>query len=455
VAAEANIIGDLEVGSPAAAKSSDAVKRMVSVGLESSLERFDDPGLLSQGKVNIIALDAVVERFGKRWALRRDQVYDHVDRTLQRYLGLQGYYLRVSETDFLICQPELSRFSGQAACLRYLREILGHFLGEAHWADQGVHQVTGISTSAVNAERVDARYVEAEEKAEEAIAAPAPIAVAEAEEHPAPAPAPVARQGGLATVDRWTPFVASDGREVRVTCTLEPVFELKAYRRIGFRMVRRVILVATDEELSPAALATLSRADILRIDLATIARGLHRLYAEAPEEQLPSLIVPVSFTSLSNRTGRADIVDAFTEASSLVKQGIICEISDVEGVPQGALLSICSLIRPFAFLVVGRLDTTPPAPAIISQMKGSGLQALSCECPPNLGEAEFLGWAKATIEASKRIAKSVLVYRLASARNAGLAALMGATHASVRLQGHAAAPDATRQGPALVGPPPS
>jgi hypothetical protein len=443
VTAEAKFIDDQDAAPHTDAKPDHGVTRLMSAGLETALERFDDPDLLLEGKVNIIGLDAVVERFDQRWPLRRSQVYDHVNRTLDRYLGLRGYYLRVSETDFLICQPDLSRYAGQATCLRYLREILSHFLGEAHMADQGVHQVTKISPSALEAERVDARYVEAEEKAE---ASRQPV------DGDAKAPArPAATPGNLGTVDRWTPFVASDGREVRVTCALEPVFELRTYRRIGFRMVRRVLVVSTDEELTPSALANLSRADILRIDLATIARGLHRLESAGSEDQLPSLIVPVSYTSLSNRKARADIVDAFKEATGLVKQGVICEITDIESVPQVALLSVTSLIRPFALLVVGRLETTPPPLAILNQLKGSGLQALSFECPPNQGEAEFLGWSKATIEAAKRIAKSVLVYRTTSARNAGLAALIGATHASVRSSGTVETPSAeASQAPVLM-----
>ena len=393
---------------------SSGVTRHVSAGLGASLEQFDDPVLLEEGKVSIIALDAVVDRFGARWPLRSAQVYDHVERTLERYLGLQGYYLRVSETDFLICQPSLGRFAGQASAIRYLREILSHFLGDAHLADNCVHQVNGISTSAIAANRVDARKVEIaeireeeERKKAEAAAAPAP-----------------------ATVDRWTPFVAGDGRALRVSCALEPVFELKGFGRIGFRLVRRVIVVGAEEELTATAVANLSRRDILRIDLATIARGMDRLRTDGSGERQPSLIVPVSFTSLSSQASRLQIVAAFKEASGLVQRGVICEICDIEGVPQVALLSAVSLIRPFALFVVGRLQQTPPVG--ISQFKEAGLQAMSFECPPNQGEAEFMAWAKASIDAAKQVAKSVLVYRTTSARNAGLTALMGATHASVR-----------------------
>jgi len=415
MSATASSIGDLEVRSRTARESA-SVRRLMSVGQSSQLEQFNDPALLSEGRVNVIALDAVVARLGERWQQRQAQVHDHVERTLQKHLGTQGYFLRVSDTDFLICQPELGRFSGQAACLRYLREILHHFMGDSAEADECVHQVTKMDGSEMKAQKVDARHVERLEVVEQAEMSKA--AQAEAER--------------AKSMDRWSPFVASDGREVRVSCSLEPVFELKNFGRIGFRMARRVLVVGTDEEVPPAAVNNLSRADILRIDLATIARGMDRLRSDNAGERHPSLIVPVSFINLSNQQARAQIVALLKEASALVKQGVICEICDIEGVPQGAMLSAVSLIRPFSLFVVGRLSTTPPLSSVLAQLKGAGLQALSMECPRDLSEPEFMAWSKATIEAAKRICKSVLVYRTDSARGAGMAGLLGATHASVR-----------------------
>jgi len=416
MSAEANIIGDLQVAGAAESTPNAGVTRLMSADIDSALDRFSDADLLSQGRVNIMALDAVYERFGSRWGLRRDQVYDHAERTLQKFLGMSGFYLRVSETDFLICQPDMSRFACQATCLRALREILGHFLGEAHLADRFVHAVNKISSTAVEAVKIDAVAAEEADAAEQAAA----------ETHPKATPS------RRRTMVQWSPFIASDGRELRVSCTLEPVFELKNYARIGFRLARRVLTTADDDELQPAAVSNLARADLLRIDLATVARGLDRLDTDDEAILQPSLIIPVSFTSLSSQRGRDEIAKAFKEAKDFVQRGLICEICDVEGVPQGALLSAVSLIRPFSLFVVGRLNTTPPPAAVLQQLKGSGLQALSVECPAHQGEAEFIGWSKATIEGLKQVAKSVLVYRTASARDAGLVALMGATHASVR-----------------------
>jgi hypothetical protein len=389
----------------------EATARLTSVDLAAAIDQFTDPELLSEGKVNLIALDAIVERLGERWAQRRGQIYDHVDRTLQRRLGAQGYHLRVSETDFLICQPELGRFSGQAACLQALREILTYFIGEAAQAEHCVHQVTKVSANSIEGWRVRASEVEEGEQAERQASA--------------------SRQAGRPTTDRWTPFLASDGRELGVTCSLEPVIELKSFGRIGFRIVAHVQVARTAEVLTANAISRLSGADILRIDLATVARGMEQLRATAAGELQPSLIVPVSFTTLSRQRGRAEIAKLLMEARSLVERGVLCEIGDVTGVPPGVMLSVVSLVRPYCLFVVAHIDRGW-SPASLGQLKRSGVQALSIECPQGFSDAAFIRWTKTTIEATRRVARSTLVYRVASPGHAILAAELGASHASVR-----------------------
>ena len=384
--------------------------RITSVDLAAAADQFSDASLLAAGKINLIALDAIAERLGGRWTLRRDQIHDHVDRTLQRRLGAQGYHLRISETDFLICQPELGRFSGQAACLQILREILTYFIGDATQADNCVHQVTKISATEIQGSPVRACDVLQGEQMEREAGAPAA----------APRPAVA-----------WTPFVALDGRELQVVCKLEPVIELKSFRRIGSRMTRRVLLAGTNEALTATMVRQLSLVDILRIDLATVTGGLDKLRAAPCGEQQPSLIVPVSFTSLSSQRGRTEIARLLMEASSLVKRGVICEINDIEGVPQGVLLQVVSLIRPYCIFVVARLDLSQPTGAL-SQLEGSGVQAVSVECPQRLSDAAFLRWMKTTTKAARRVVKSALIYRVTCPRQAALAAQLGATHVSFR-----------------------
>jgi hypothetical protein len=224
--------------------------------------------------------------------------------------------------------------------------------------------------------------------------------------------------------------MASNGVRARVSCMLEPVFELKTYGRIGNRIAREVLNAESGERFSALELERLSRSDIERIDLATIARGLDRVRTEVETERQLSLIIPISYLSLSSRMGRAAVAAMFAEAKAYVRAGVICEVCDIESVPQAALLEATSLIKPYCVLLIGRLVAAPDHR--LGNLKGAGLQAVSFEAPERAGdEAEFIRWAKAAIGAAKLIAKAVIIYRLGSARQAGLAALLGASHSSL------------------------
>jgi hypothetical protein len=385
------------------------------------LDRFQDSGVMAAGQVNLIALDAVVERLGERWQSRREAVYDMVERVLERKIGPHGYFARVSETDFLVAQPDLGPFGAQACCLRCLGEILKHFLGSASHHDLRVRRVLRITDSEIVATPVDPKTAvqgDAQE-AREAEAA-AKLAALQAQAN---------ADTTLLSPERWSPFVGAHGRRVRVSCRLEPVFELKNNSRIGYRLNRSVVDVLTSEPLSKVEVSSLSRADHLRIDMATIARGLARLESSSETEQALSLIIPVSFVTLSHQEGRQKLAHAFARARQAVLKGVLCEVCDIEGVPQVALLSAVSLIKPWSLFVIGHLSDAMPK----SQpgMKEAGLQALSFTCPVNLdSDAEFLGWAREAIRSANRVTRSAMVYGC-TARRLAMAGMMGATHASV------------------------
>jgi hypothetical protein len=409
-------------------------ERLISTEIQESVERFGDPALMAAGKVNIISLEVVRQRFAGRWELRKDQVFDFADRVLERGVGSQGAYLRVSDTDFFVVHPEIGRLAGQAACLRYLREVLNHFLGESRMAADGIMQVTRISKGRLEAAQVDAAQAEAtlnrgeateDEEPEVRQASPGPSAT-------------VIRAIGAApdlTIDiearanQWTPFLSGDGVMLKVSATLEPVYELRGFLRIGFRMIRRISLISTGEDLTPQQIGALSPGDLFRADMATITRGIGRLSAGSGGEKQASLIVPISFISLSSQRGRAQISAPLKEAGGLVKLGVICEILDIDGVPQGVLLAATSVVRPVSLLVVGRI--TSQNPRTIGGLAGAGLRALSFDSPQDLSDAEFMGWARAMIGEAKKIAKSVLVFRVSSLTRVAALASLGATHASL------------------------
>ena len=120
------------------------VAHFVSADARLTLERIQTSELLAEGKVCLLGLDAVRDRLGPRWPGRREMVYQHIQGALRRHLGAHGFFVRISETDFLVAQPGVGRLEGQAYCLNCLREVLTYFLGEALIADLVVCEVTTI-----------------------------------------------------------------------------------------------------------------------------------------------------------------------------------------------------------------------------------------------------------------------------------------------------------------------
>jgi hypothetical protein len=392
----------------------DAVFRRLDPVALAKFTQFEDMPVAEDGRLNAIALDPIADRLGERWESRKEQVYEHLERALNRKLGPTDFFLRVSDTVYLVAQPSAGKFGAQALCVRALDEVVSFFLGPGVRQDVRVHKVTDLRQAEVVAVPVDpVQAAEGEERETRRVAA-----YQEARDDP-----------NLLSPARWSPFVASNGQHVRVSCTLEPVFEVKRHTRIGYRLRRRVLDTATEQPLTIQQLAHLSRGDLLRIDMATIARGMARLSAEEASESALSLIVPVSFITLSNVEGRHLIASAFSRVREYVLKGVICEICDIEAVPHVAMVQAVAMIKPHALFVVGHLETENPQ--ALGSLKETGLKALSVQCPANIvGDAEFIGWLRNTVTSTSRVTKSFMLYGCPNPRRAALAALIGATHVS-------------------------
>jgi hypothetical protein len=111
------------------------------------------------------------------------------------------------------------------------------------------------------------------------------------------------------------------------------------------------------------------------------------------------------------------------------RQGLICELRDIEGVPATTLQAAATTIAPFTLFVVGHMAEFTRVDAQV--LKEAGLRGLSAEWPTDLDRAAFRGWVKKTVVAGKHAARPVLLYRLPSLRKAMIAAAVGATHANV------------------------
>jgi len=386
--------------------------RFCGVGYQVVVEQFQATPLLAEGKVNIIALDAIAERLGGRWAARQALIHDHAEKVLRRELGPNATVQRLNDTEYLVVQPDDTRLAGQARCLSGLRQILLHFLGAAAIADIRVHSVIRITPEGVFGQRLDVDAVEAEHAAASARGQ---------EERP--------RSSAL---DRWTPFVTSTGLQVSVTCSLEPALQLKSYRRIGYRIARRVVRLPDGAALSSRELESLSQRDLEKIDLATMARGVELVHEASPESKPTVLVVPVSHATVQSRRGRAMFAALLRQARNDVQHGLICELCGFNGASIAALLDTIAALRPFCLHVIGHLDAYPVQD--IRGLDATRLNGLSVQCPSDMGDAEFIGWTKSVVGLGHRVSKVLFIDQVPSLRHARLAASLGITHATLALR---------------------
>jgi len=388
----------------AAPTAEQGVTRILKPEAVDALRRFQEPRLVAGGHVTLISLDALAEAYGDRWSLQAPRVEKFVQRHLARELRGEEQFLHVSPTDVLIVRPEADRAAAQVASLRDLRQVLHHFLGRSARALDGVFEVI-----AVHGDRVEARPVDR-------------FALAALEQA-----ADLERERAEDLARATEAFMASHGRKVRVSCDLQPLLNLQKDAVIGLRLAQRVSSGAEDVQLSSAALAAFAGVDRQRVDWATIVHGVSQLRERG--EKAPTLVLSMSYASLSSQRGRSDMVDLLRQARERAAHGVICEVSGVEGAPHAQLQEAIAIIRPMSLFVVGKIDN--PSQVIWSHLKGVGLRGLGFDCPQAEGRAEFLGWANATIARGRGVAASVLLYGMPSRDLAPALAEAGATHATL------------------------
>ena len=388
------------------AEAEHPILRLDAVGVTDVMERFGVPSALAAGQVDVIDLDGVREHLGERWGVQQDAIQHHVEQLLARRLGPDAEVQRLGETHYVVAQAGQTRAEAQALCFSCLREVLQHFVGEALPSDLRLQEVTLVTSSEIHGRRVEL---------DEALAAE--IVIGDLDDESGP------------SLLQSTRFVAANGRSVRVSCALEPVVNLASSSRIGFRLARRVLDGQTDRPLNAQELQNLSRADIARVDYATIARGLDRLHAEAGEDKLPTLIVPVSCATLANERTRHGLVGLLEQARAEVRLGLVCEICDIDGLGHDTLAQDIALIRPFCMRLLAYV-AEPRASAFLP-LRGLDLDGVSVDCPPNLGDAEFVGWTREAARAAHAVAGALFLYRVQSIQRGALASLAGASHVSM------------------------
>ena len=317
--------------------------------LADTVGRLGDAGLLSGGGVVVMNLDCVREALAERWDGKREQVWEHVERTLARELGPTTVVARAGEVDVLVAQPGVERLAAHSRSLRALREILAFFLGEVRPQDLSLRQVDGLEDGRLLCRPLD----------------PSDDDIVAVETAPARRAPP--RAGPPAYT--YSVFSAVDGTSIRVTCAYDDLVALRNGEPAGRRLRPCVADVSGPDRLS-VRLGGLDWRDAERVDFAVLQQAAGLLASLPPTRMC---LAPVSFGALSSQRGRRNVVE---QVHALAQDGrrVAVEIRDLKGVPASRLAEIVGLVRPHVFGVIGEIEADR---TLIAGLAGCGLNGLS------------------------------------------------------------------------------
>ena len=392
--------------------------RITAAGASDVLDRLSTPALLDAGLVSVIGLDAIRRKLGDRWPLKRAQIWDHVERELERTLSPADIFLRTDDVSYTIAQPGSDRYAAQAVCFSILQDVLKFFLGESRTADIDVRAVSSIAGGQMTSQPVDLT------KLRRGSAPRSPVETS-AEQLAAAVTGPLADHAPAAA--HWKPPLAGRSSVVALSPAKRGAFDLTLKVEGVWNLKRGVItsfLIERDGVRGKADMAELEE-----IDVATLVYASTLLDEQAEQSGSLTLHLPLSFTSLATQRTRQRLLDLTHGVREAMRRTVLLEIADLDpGVPPSRLIEVVGLVRSLCVGIIGRVR---PTKAALAAVKGCGLRGVAVSAE-HLGphQPEFDARLKAFVALAKDVSPNLLIHGLPDSKLIDAAAAAGFTHAS-------------------------
>ena len=383
------------------------------------LSELHGSGALRRGKAHVLSVRAIRQALGARWSERRQVVWDMTEAQIMRRISGSDFCARLSEDAFLIVTPELDPTAAQLLAVRILRDVTTHFLGQVQTRDIAIMEARGYEGERLDCRTLSTDEVERVLKAEQASEEPGGSSRLAAAP-PGPGEEPDAR------------LTTFEGRRLRCSVSMSPTIDLSRFAIAGHRIEPKISLEGTDELLPPAARRALMPRDSQMVDLAVLRRGLARLESGQSSTERPSLILAVSFLSLSNTKARNNLLAEIARARDAVAKAVIFEIADFDdGVPASRLAEAAALLKPFCRSVFARVGQMGP---FAQNLKALGFAGLTVESPlSGASDEDQCLWLLSMSQGLQTFKGTAIAVNLSSTAALPMAAAVGFTHAAVKM----------------------
>ncbi len=381
-----------------------------SIGLEAlgasraaQLAHIDDAGLIRQGRVFLLSLDAIRIELGKKWPVRNELVWDTMHKALVKSMPAPDVFVRVDETTVLAAIASMEAYEGQVRCAEVLRSTLTFFLGRNAESDVRISRVSGLSDNTLSAEPVN-------------LNAPPPAPPRAGPEEPPPS----ARNGEkwrppLAGRTKAAPFLSQTKGIVPMRFEIVPVWRLDQ-GIIGAYAIRRRL---------PSRLEAYDDHDREQMDRALTDLLVPLLEEYRREGGVFALIAPGNFSTVSARRPRLEMVERCAAVQDVMRQAVMMEIDGLGvGVPAGRIQEMASMMKPFYRVLTACVRNVHEARTVTRDYAFNGM-AIDAE---HLSEAKL----EALIRGLKRWTPNLIIHSVEKGVDEDRLKAMGVSHVSYR-----------------------
>lgn len=286
------------------------------------LARISEAGLMQQGRVFLLSLDAIRLELGPRWQGRHELIWDTLHRALTRAMPPPDVFLRIDDATVMAAVVSVDPYAGQVRCAEVLRTTLTYFLGREAEGDLGISRVSAMTGDALSCQPIDLTA-------------------------PPPAP-PVNTPAAGRSPDRWTPPLA--GRRLAAPFVSEAKGLTEMYFDVVpvWRLDQGVISAYAIRRRLPGRADSYSDQDREVMGHRLLDQLLPLLEEYRREGGVFALIITGSFSSASARRPRLNLLDRCAPVLEVMRQAVIMELEGLgAGIPEGRIRETAAMMGPF------------------------------------------------------------------------------------------------------------
>lgn len=365
-----------------------------------------EAGLVREGRVFALSLSAIRDQLGARWPAKQEQVWDTVERALVKSMPAPDLFFRVDDTTILAAIASTDAYEGQVRCADVLRSVLVFFLGRAADGELGISRVAGLVGGALTCEAIDPC---------------APRARAGSSETGATDDESVVE---VRTPERWTPPLAGRRFEAPFQSERQGVIPMVLEVAPVWRLDQGAISAYAIRRRLPVRIETLTDADREQINHRVVDHLIPILEEYRREGGVFALIVPGSFSVVSAKRSRLQVLSRCADVADIMRQVVVLEIDGIgSGAPLGRIAETASMVKSYFHAVTVAVRDATEAQAALREYTFNGIALAGAAVEPRLS---------ALVGAARRRTPNVVVHDVLSEDSAEPLRASGASHVTFR-----------------------